>query len=93
MYKNILFVGDAGVGTFMLSGQGIYRALISGDIAGRCIACGYPKKYPHIINHEFIKWDVIGKTFTYTNYVFRKINPKLVLSSYNHFASISSSIH
>jgi len=93
MYKNILFVGDAGVGTFMFSGQGIYRALISGDIAGRCIACGYPKKYPHIINHEFIKWDVIGKTFTYTNYVFRKINPKLVLSSYNHFASISSSIH
>jgi flavin-dependent dehydrogenase len=37
-YKNILFVGDTGVGTFPFSGQGIYRALVSGDIAGKCIA-------------------------------------------------------
>ena len=79
MYENILFVGDAGVRTFLISGQGIYRALISGDIAGRCIACGYPKKYPHIINKEFIKWDIIGKIFTYTNFLNRKINPNLVL--------------
>ncbi|MCI0500457.1 MAG: hypothetical protein L0Y61_01755, partial [Epsilonproteobacteria bacterium] len=38
LYRNILFVGDAGVGTFPFTGQGIYRALMSGEIAGRCIA-------------------------------------------------------
>jgi len=33
MYKNTLFVGDACVGAFIITGQGIYRALISGDIS------------------------------------------------------------
>jgi len=93
MYKNILFVGDAGVGSFIFSGQGIYRALISGDIAGKCIAKRYPKKYPYIIQKKFIKWDVIGKIFTNVNFVFRKINPKLVLTSYDYVSRFGGMIH
>jgi len=93
MHNNILFVGDAGVGTFPFTGQGIYRALISGDVAGRCIAKEYPKKYPHIINQEFIKWDVIGKTFIRANNIFRRINPKLVLASLNYFKYLSDMIY
>jgi flavin-dependent dehydrogenase len=81
IYKNILFVGDAGVGTMPLSGQGIYRALLSGDIAGKCIAKGAIEKYPYKIAQAFIKWDIIGKIFMHTNYRFRKINPDLVLAS------------
>jgi flavin-dependent dehydrogenase len=85
MYKNILFVGDAGVGTFSFTGQGIYRALISGDIAGKCIAKNIAKKYPYIINQKFIKWDLIGKMFLQTNRVLKRIRPELVLTSYNYF--------
>lgn len=77
-YKNIFFVGDAGVGTFPFTGQGIYRALLSGDIAGKCIAQHNPKKYSYIIQQEFIKWDIVGKAFIHMNYVLRRINPKLV---------------
>ena len=86
IYKNILFVGDAGVGAFPLSGQGIYRALMSGEIAGRCIAKKQPKKYPSIIRREFLLWDLIGTTFIRTNLVFRKINPELFLTSLNLFS-------
>lgn len=92
-YKNILFVGDAGVGTFPFTGQGIYRALISGDIAGKCIAQNNAKKYPYMINQEFIKWDIIGKKFRYMSSVFRKINPKLVLVSLNYFMRLHDMIH
>ena len=92
-YKNILFVGDAGVGTFPLTGQGIYRALMSGDIAGRYIAQGHPKKYSHIIMKEFIKWDVIGKTFIRMNYVFRRVGPKAVLTSLKYFTYFNRAIH
>ncbi|MBU0497302.1 MAG: NAD(P)/FAD-dependent oxidoreductase [Candidatus Thermoplasmatota archaeon] len=92
-YHNILFVGDAGVGTFPYTGQGIYRALISGDDAGRLIASGMPGKYPYIMNQKFIKWDVVGKSFIYANQVFRRINPKLVLASFNSFISVENVIH
>ncbi len=92
-YHNILFVGDAGVGTFPYTGQGIYRALISGDDAGRLIASGKPEKYPYIMNQKFIKWDIIGKSFFYANRVFRRINPKLVLASFNSFISVENVIH
>jgi len=86
LYRNILFVGDAGVGTFPLTGQGIYRALMSGDIAGRCIAQRTFKKYPSIIRKEFIQWDVIGLTFIRMNLIFRKINPGLFFTSLNFLA-------
>lgn len=81
MYKNILFVGDAGVGTFPFTGQGNYRALLSGDLAGKCIANGKPNKYPHMINQAFIKWQVMARIFAIFNLRFRKINPDLVLTS------------
>jgi len=85
LYRNILFVGDAGVGAFPFSGQGIYRALMSGDIAGRCIAQDCIKKYPSIIRKEFTQWDVMGFLFIKTNLVFRKINPVLFYHSLNFF--------
>jgi len=93
MYKNILFVGDSGVGTYPLTGQGIYRALISGDIAGKCIAKKYVKKYPYIINQKFIKWDAICKTFILTNYILLRLDPKLVLSSMYYFLTFFKAIH
>lgn len=93
IHKNILFVGDAGVGSFIFSGQGIYRALMSGDTAGCCIANNCPNKYPYLIKKDFIKWDVIGKIFTNVNLVFRKINPKLVLKSYDYIANFSDMLH
>jgi flavin-dependent dehydrogenase len=83
LYDNILFVGDAGVGAFPVSGQGIYRALLSGDIAGRCIAQKNIKKYPSIIRREFTQWDVIGSMFIRMNLVLRRINPALFLTSLN----------
>jgi len=82
-YRNILFVGDAGVGAFPLNGQGIYRALMSGEIAGRCIASKTPESYPHIIHYEFLKWDMVGALFIRMNRVFRKINPNLFFTTIN----------
>ena len=74
-HKNILFVGDSGVGTLPMSGQGIYRALISGDVAGRCIAYGYPKRYPSIMSKYFFNFDVVGKFLLYANWPFKYVNP------------------
>ena len=91
-YKNILFVGDTGVGTFPFSGQGIYRALISGDIAGKCIGTGKPNRYPYIINKEFIKWDTIGKTIYYINKNINKINENLALMLFNMFLDRSGTL-
>lgn len=83
LYKNILFVGDAGVGAFPFTGQGIYRALLSGDIAGKCIAQHNIKKYPVVIRTEFMKWDLIGSSFIRMNKVFQRINPRLFFTSMN----------
>jgi flavin-dependent dehydrogenase len=84
-YKNILFVGDAGVGAYPISGQGIYRALISGDIAGKAIAMNNPKKYSHMINKIFLRWDFICKTLFLPSFIFRRINPKLIMTSLNKY--------
>ena len=88
-FKNIVFVGDAGVGTYPLNGQGIYRALMSGDAAGRYIAQGNLKGYSMKMKEAFIKMDVIGKSFQYMNRILRLINPELILSSYNLFNSLN----
>jgi flavin-dependent dehydrogenase len=85
IYKNVLFVGDSGVGTFPSTGQGIYRALVSGDIAGVCIVNQMTKKYPHLIYKRFLRWDLIGKTLLKNNLILKRINPKLVLSSLYYF--------
>lgn len=92
-YKNILFVGDAGVGAYPLSGQGIYRALISGDQAGKFLARGNPNKYAHMMNKIFIRWDLICKNFFLINILFKKINPKLILSSLNHYLDFLKVMH
>ena len=78
IHDNVLFVGDAGVGSFPLTGEGIYRALYSGELAGRCIANDYPKKYPTEINKNFLKWDIIGKTFIKINKTLEHISEDAV---------------
>jgi len=77
-YKNILFVGDAGVGCFPFQGQGIYRALLSGDLAGKCIVRNKINKYPYYAKKLFIKWDLIGKSFLFLCNVSFKLNKDLV---------------
>ena len=93
MYKNILFIGDAGVGTFPLTGQGIYRALISGDVAGRCVASGQAQRYPHIIHQKFIKWHIIGVSMVYLNHVLRLVGPRAVFASLYYFIGMRGGIH
>jgi len=90
---NILFVGDAGVGSFPLTGQGIYRALISGDVAGRCIARNQIHRYPHSIHQKFIKWDIWGKSMVYLNNTLRHVGPNAVFASLNWFIGAHGGIH
>lgn len=79
-YKNILFVGDTSVGTFPYTGKGIYRALISGDIAGKCIATNNTKKYSYLINNAFMSREYLFSTFFIKlNNILKNINPELVL--------------
>ncbi|HVQ00055.1 MAG TPA: NAD(P)/FAD-dependent oxidoreductase [Candidatus Thermoplasmatota archaeon] len=93
MHENILFVGDAGVGTFPINGQGIYRALISGDIAGQCIGTNHVRRYPHLIHRAFVKWNLIGVSFLQLNLVLRRINPTLFLSSLGVLTKLGVQFH
>jgi flavin-dependent dehydrogenase len=88
MHNNIFFVGDAGVGTFPLTGQGIYRALLSGDIAGQCIGTNHPKRYPALIHQAFLKWNLIGMNFIRMNLILRHITPALFLPSLNMLTKV-----
>lgn len=92
-YQNVLFVGDAGVGTHPLLGKGIYRALYSGELAAKYIALGHPEKYAKIAVHEFIKWDLIGKTYIKIDKILFKIGEKAVLSMYHHYLDFWYSFH
>ena len=92
-YNNILFVGDAGVGTFPLSGEGIYRALISGDMAGYCLASGHPKWYTKKIYQRFIRWDVEGKTLLRVASVLNKIGSRSLFVPYHFYLDIWYSYH
>ena len=89
-HDNILFVGDAGVGTFPLTGQGIYRALLSGDLAARSIVNERIKQYPHLVNFAFIKYDVLCKVFMKTCAVLKNIEPKIALGLTERFLSFSN---
>ena len=92
-YKNILFVGDAGVGAFPLTGQGIFRALLSGDVAGRCIALGHPEQYSYKMHQLFIKWDVVGKLFIRMVYILRRVGPKSVEVASRRFMDLHRNLH
>ena len=93
-YKNILFVGDAGVGCFPFQGQGIYRALLSGEIAGKCIATENSHMYPYYIKKSFIKWDIIGKSFLFLCNKLGNLNKNLVDISWNLIIDkIAQSLH
>jgi flavin-dependent dehydrogenase len=92
-YKNILFVGDTAVGTFPLSGQGIFRALISGDIAGECIVNDKINHYPRIIRKEFIsREEVVAQTFLTVIEVVKRINQNLVFKMVPPLFQVSNSI-
>ncbi len=83
---HILFVGDAGVGAFPLSGQGIYRALISGNAAGQCLANHEAKKYPLLMEREFLRWEMLSRTYLRLNLIFCKIRPNFYIESMNFMA-------
>lgn len=89
IYHNILFVGDTGVGTFPLNGEGIYRALLSGEIAGRCLALRKANQYPSIINKHFIRWDVLGKSLIRTGNIVKRAGSKTFIKSLQYFFEIS----
>lgn len=84
-YNNIVFVGDAGAGTFTITGEGISRAILSGEIAGHCIVKGKIHRYPSLINHEFLRWDIIGKTCLNTGDILRKIGDHAYETFLNSF--------
>jgi flavin-dependent dehydrogenase len=92
-YKNILFVGDAGVGSFPLLGEGIYRALMSGDIAGCCLASGHPEWYTKIIYQKFIKWEILGKALLRLTYVLNKVGKGSLFTMYHLYLDLWYSYH
>lgn len=85
IYKNILFVGDSGVGTMPITGEGIYRALLSGDIAARCIVQDDIKKYPYYIYKNFIKWQILGMSMLKIGDIVNKIGDKAVFFLWKKF--------
>jgi flavin-dependent dehydrogenase len=85
MHKNIVFVGDAGVGAFPVTGEGIPGALLSGEIAGRCIATGKVKQYPYRIRCATIKWDLAGKVFVKTGSLLQKIGTNAYVKTLDYF--------
>ncbi len=91
--NNVLFVGDSGVGTFAFSFQGIYRALLSAEIAGKCLAKNKASLYPKLIVSEFGKWELIGRMFTISNRLARHISPELVYKIINSFMNVTSMSH
>jgi len=84
-HDNIIFVGDAGVGTFPYSGEGIYRALYSGELAAKSIASNKPEKYQYDIQRYFFKWDSIGHIVVKMSALLNNIGPNAVLSMYSMY--------
>jgi flavin-dependent dehydrogenase len=92
-YKNIFFVGDAGIGTYPLTGQGIYRAFLSGDVLGECIAMKRPSRYPHHMMRLFMKWDILGKSFLRSIHVIERIDAQATLRCWNMMYSFIKFAH
>lgn len=90
---NILFVGDSGVGTFPLTGQGIYRALISGELVGSLIAKNKAQLYPKKIIEMFGKWEIICKFFMNTSSVASHIDDRIVYWMINRLLSLTKASH
>ena len=93
MKNNILFVGDSGVGSFPLTGQGIYRALLSGEVAGKLLAKNQAKRYPAKMYELFLKWHLIGIAFNRFNDVLRHVSPNLVFKTTDFFLGLGASTH
>jgi flavin-dependent dehydrogenase len=75
-HENILFVGDAGVGTFPITGEGTPRAILNGILAAHCIVSEKPGLYPRIVKQEFFRWDLLGKTCIRSGRVMQRIGDK-----------------
>jgi flavin-dependent dehydrogenase len=82
-YKNILFVGDAGIGTSPIMGTGILRALRSGDIAGYCLAAEHPEWYTKIIYQKFIRREVLHKSYLWLTSILNKIGKRSLFAIYH----------
>ena len=93
IYRNILFVGDAGVGAYSISGEGNRRAIISGNLAGFCIANRCPEKYPFLVIKRFYKWDFLENLFLKAISLFNKIGKKAVLASLNNFIRLDKTLN
>lgn len=93
IYRNILFVGDAGVGTHPLTGQGNRRAIISGELAGFFLASRCPKKYPSLINEKFFKQDLLGKMILKGSLLINKIGKKAVLIMINNLVRLDKAFN
>jgi flavin-dependent dehydrogenase len=85
MHRNILFVGDAGVGAFPITGEGNPGALFSGEIAGRCIATRTATRYPHTIWRANLGWDLAGKAFVTTASILRKVGVNAYLTALDSY--------
>ncbi len=92
-YKHVVFVGDAGVGTLPINGQGIYRALLSGDTAGKYIAHNDLRGYVHQVIRDFIKMDIVGKSYLRCNRVLSEIDGEAVISSWNWYQALNDKIN
>ncbi len=91
-YKHIVFVGDAGVGTLPINGQGIYRALLSGDTAGKYIAQNNLRGYVHQSIRDFIKMDILGKSFLICNNILSEMHSERVTSPWNWYQSLNDKL-
>jgi flavin-dependent dehydrogenase len=93
VYDNIVFVGDSGVGTFPLTGEGIYRALLSGELAGTCIAQHNINTYPQLIKDKFLKWDIAGKLMLQVNSLTSNISENAVFFIWKRYLDWWYSFH
>ena len=68
-----------------ITGEGIYRALLSGDIAAKCIVQNNAKKYPYEVYRSFIKWQVVGMNMIRTGNIVNNIGEKAMLFLWHQF--------
>ena len=93
IYRNILFVGDAGVGANCITGEGNRRAIISGKLAGYCIADRCPEKYPFLVIKKFYKWDLLENLYLKAISLSNKIGQKAVLASLNNIIRLDKTLN
>jgi flavin-dependent dehydrogenase len=51
--RNWALIGDAAAWVDPLTGEGLFYAMRSGEILGRCLADGFPEQYPSLVKAAF----------------------------------------